>query len=255
MNNIIELYDIEFKRIKKTYLLLILGLILCNLFIFVFKVFAYTNVRNFDFIEAINLLKSKVDVNDSFIINITNLFNVVFVIFIFLILIYGIIIWYRDFYFKEKTAYILYLIPQNKMNIFFSKFLVVLNIIYTLTFIQIMICLMCMLFINNVLGYNISLTYFNFPIMFTFKDFFIINILGVVCAISVIFMCTLFSLYNKKIGILSFIILIPISLFLYVYLFEFKGVISISIIHSIYLIFLTGLSFFVSSKLINKIDF
>lgn len=255
MNNIIELYDIEFKRIKKPYFLLILGLILCNLSIFVFKVFAYTNVRNFNFIEAINLLKSMVNVKDSFVIDVPDLFSIIFVIFIFLILIYGVIIWYRDFYFKEKTAYILYLIPQNKMNIFFSKFLVVLNIIYTLTFIQIMISLMCMLFINNVIGYDISLRNFQFPIMFTFKDFFIINILGVVCAISVIFMCTLFSLYNKKIGTLSFIVLIPIFLFLYVYLFKFKGVFSISIIHLVYLSLLTVLSIFISSKLINKIDF
>ena len=81
MNNIIELYDIEFKRIKKPYFLLILGLILCNLSIFVFKVFAYTNVRNFNFIEAINLLKSRVNLNDSFVIDVPDLFSIVFVIF------------------------------------------------------------------------------------------------------------------------------------------------------------------------------
>lgn len=256
MNNILNLYEIEFKRTKKFYLLFNLSFLVSNLIIIIYKIFGYTNNPNVDsFSERINLLKNMVSVQNGIISNFTNKMCEVFLVFLIVSIFNTITIWQSDFDSKEKTAYTLYLLPQNRMNIFYAKSLLSINIVFTITLNFLFVCSMFTLFVNKFLDYNLSIKNFSsFALFLSHRGFFIVNILGVVCAIFVISMCVVMALFDKKMIVIS-VLLVFAFLGVYIGLGFLSSILSIVLIHIVYLSLLIFLSAFVSNKLIDKIDF
>lgn len=89
------------------------------------------------------------------------------------------------------------------------------------------------------------------------RDFFMIDTLGVVCAVLVIFMCTIISMVYKKIALIVYPAVIYFSMFFYFLgFYEIKDDMNIFLVHIVYFIFLIILSLTVSSKLLkDKINF
>lgn len=269
LNNIIELYFFEFKRIKKLFLFLLLIFISINLFLFAKCIIIFLNISEIEYSSISELLKNIKQYSSSLDFNIISDYSViyladsgnVFKVFICILFLYSFIIWYKDFYLKEKTSYTLFLLPQNRMNIFYSKLLVVLNTIYTFLILQIINYVLYTMFIKNYFNLDInlytlySLSYSNSNVIDLFSKNIIIYFLVVFCVVTSIFMCIIKSIYNKKKGFLDSIVLISLFLTTYLSLEIFGSFVDIFVLHTVYLIILIIFNIFVSSKFINKIDF
>lgn len=264
INKIFALCDMEFKRIYKVYFLGILTLIAMNIILFVNRVSNWINLisSNLNLKPSIKVLKNDIAVNYKYLFDdVIGAASIILAFFVLISLIYGAIIWYKDFSSKNKIAFILYLLPQNRMNIFFSKLIVVVSLIYNFILIQMGCWFLEINIINELLGKDIY-NFFDIQSLQPFvlsnsRDFFMIDTLGVVCAVLVIFMCTIISMAYKKVALIVYPVIIYFSMFFY---FLGFGVIqddmNIFLVHIAYFIFLITLSLTVSSKLLkDKINF
>jgi len=135
VNNILNLYNIELKRIYKLYLGLLgfllvgnVALVINSINTIITEVARQTNSK-----KSIGLMKLK---EAKFILsehrfyelqgNTTLLLGLV----VILCLIYGLVIWYRDFIGRNKTGYLLFMLPQNKFNIYIAKAIALVIMIY-----------------------------------------------------------------------------------------------------------------------------
>ncbi len=264
INKIFALCDMEFKRIYKVYFLGILTLIGMNIILFVNRVSNWINLisSNLNLKPSIKVLKNRFAINYTYIFDeMIEITIIILVFFVLISLIYGIIIWYKDFSYKNKIAFILYLLPQNRMNIFFSKLIIVVSLIYNFILIQMGCWFLEINIINELLGKDIY-NFFDIQSLQPFvlsnsRDFFMIDTLGVVCAVLVIFMCTIISMVYKKIALIVYPAVIYFSMFFYFLgFYEIKDDMNIFLVHIVYFIFLIILSLTVSSKLLkDKINF
>lgn len=264
INKIFALCDMEFKRIYKVYFLGILTLIGMNIILFVNRVSNWINLisSNLNLKPSIKVLKNRFAINYTYIFDeMIEITIIILVFFVLISLIYGIIIWYKDFSSKNKIAFILYLLPQNRMNIFFSKLIIVVSLIYNFILIQMGCWFLEINIINELLGKDIY-NFFDIQSLQPFvlsnsRDFFMIDTLGVVCAVFVIFMCTIISMVYKKIALIVYPAVIYFSMFFYFLgFYEIKDDMNIFLVHIVYFIFLIILSLTVSSKLLkDKINF
>lgn len=261
MDNMIKLFDFEFRRNIKKYLYIIsitCAILMMNL---VESLIKYNKI-----VGRIKYPNTLLDTVGSFSFNSIASDNVyTFNTGLVFCLIYIVVLWKREFSGKNKSIYTLAMIPQNRINIYFSK---VLNIL-CFTYLYIM-SYTATLFISSKilpifmkgdvysLGFIKDTIYAYSPyIPYNFESFmtFYIFILGsVICTTS-----TLYLLSKKVKSILKMILLlIPIGL---IYLgldilvnYIVKGS-SLTMIISILSITIIVINILISKSILNKLDF
>lgn len=184
---------------------------------------------------------------------------------IFVCICYAFFIWYRDFDMKSKSIYTLVMLPKNKINIYISKLLNVLFLVYSYTiFFIIMLFIASKILPNYMLGsianYNFvqeTIYKLNILLPYSFENLlveYVFLLIGVIC---IVFTSILInkSVYKLR-ALMSFLflvmeILIFIILVEFIIPYEYSNV--FTVVYSSVSIFVCS---FMSNKLLNnKIDF
>lgn len=268
MNKILTLYDIEFKRIYKLYFALLALLFAGNIAV-VWK--GIHNVVNLvatsnELKPTIGLLKYKLAEQEILSNQISNSYHLTTLILGFSVifcLIYAVAIWYRDIFGKSRTSYTLFMLPINKFNMYISKALTVIVMIYGITLSQILSWIVEVNLVSSLSGVSVSqilektssraagigigLVQF-YPI-----DFIMINIIGVILAVVVIFTGVMLQrAFNKK-GIVFGGLYIFLSIAGYLFVTSKTWFTDRYLLyHFLYYIMLFVLSVILSYRLLNK---
>ena len=135
MNNILTLYDMEFKRIYKIYFTLIGILLASNIGATLFSIYSVPS-RTSD-IEGnpitVNVLKSEEGIRyiyEYLIGDLTSITKMAVAFSVLLCLLYSLVIWYRDYFSKSKTIATLLMLPQKRFNIYIAKLITVTSMIF-----------------------------------------------------------------------------------------------------------------------------
>ena len=269
MNKILTLYNIEFKRIYKLYLSLIGVLLIGNLLSVTKSIYnSIENISNENhFIMSINLLKTNLGQNFISEIAKNQLYNyssMALALAVFICLIYALIIWYRDYFSNSKTIYTLLSLPQPRFNIYLSKLMLVVFMIYGVIISQVLFWYIDLNILKIISGigksdftnvykmiqHNIELNLISPYIL----DFLMIDFFGVILAVVVIFTGVLIERSFKKVGIVLGTSYIMFSIIGYFYIILNQTLVSDGLLfkHIIYYIFIFGISLFISYKLLNK---
>ncbi|MEG0857884.1 MAG: hypothetical protein RSG52_15575 [Terrisporobacter sp.] len=155
MNKILTLYDIEFKRVKKAYFSILGLLILSNIVLIINmlhnvaeEIGKILNVKGTISLlrhsEAYNIIESGTRVFDTY--SITYLIMNLAIIWC---LYYAFYIWYRDFYGKTKSIYTLFMLPYNRFNIYLSKLITTISLIYGVIITQYLLWIIQMFIIKG----------------------------------------------------------------------------------------------------------
>lgn len=270
MNKILTLYNIEFKRIYKLYFLLIGVLFIANLG-GVFKVL-YNSVKTIstenNMPMKLNILKTNLGfnfVNQYTVKEIYTYGNMALVVAVLFCLLYALIIWYRDYYSKSKTIYTLLSLPQPRFNIYVSKLITIVMMIYGVIACQVLFWYIDLNIIKIAAGIGSP----NFVNIYTnmmqesgilnivspyLLDFFMIDVIGVILAVVVIFTGVLIERSFKKIGVVLGIIYIVAPIVGYLFIMGLDSLVfrNLLLSHIIYYTVLFILSILVSYRLINK---
>ncbi|GAA0709466.1 hypothetical protein GCM10008904_20390 [Paraclostridium ghonii] len=270
MNKILTLYNIEFKRIYKLYFLLIGVLFIANLG-GVFKVL-YHSVKTISTENNIpmklNILKTNLGfnfVNEYTVKDIYIYGSMALVVAVLFCLLYALIIWYRDYYSKSKTIYTLLSLPQPRFNIYLSKLITIVIMIYGVIACQVLFWYIDLNIIKIAAGIGSP----NFVNIYTnmmqesgilnivspyLLDFFMIDVIGVILAVVVIFTGVLIERSFKKIGVVLGIIYIVAPIVGYFFIMGLDSLVfrNLLLSHIIYYTVLFILSILVSYRLINK---
>lgn len=270
MNKILTLYNIEFKRIYKLYFLLIGVLFIANLG-GVFKVL-YNSVKTIstenNMLMKLNILKTNLGfnfVNQYTVKEIYTYGNMALVVAVLFCLLYALIIWYRDYYSKSKTIYTLLSLPQPRFNIYVSKLITIVMMIYGVIACQVLFWYIDLNIIKIAAGIGSP----NFVNIYTnmmqesgilnivspyLLDFFMIDVIGVILAVVVIFTGVLIERSFKKIGVVLGIIYIVAPIVGYLFIMGLDSLVfrNLLLSHIIYYTVLFILSILVSYRLINK---
>lgn len=270
MNRILTLYNIEFKRIYKLYFLLIGTLFIANL--------AGVMKTLYDSVKRISLENNlpmnidilKTNLGYSFINEFTK--NDIYVygsmalgVAILFCLLYATIIWYRDYYSKSKTIYILLSLPQPKFNIYLAKLIMVIVMIYGVIACQFLFWYIDLNIIKILAGIsspNFANVYSNMMqsvnqinvVSPYLLDFLMIDLFGVILAVVVIFTGVLIERSFKKVGVLLGVGYILITIIGYVFIIGLDSRIlgNLLLNHIMYYIVLLMVSILISYRLINK---
>ena len=269
MNNILNLYNIELKRIYKLYLGLLGFLLVGNIALvsnsinkIISQIASQTNSK-----KSIGLMKLK---EAKFILyehGLSNLYNdttLLLGLVVILCLIYGLVIWYRDFIGRNKTGYTLFMLPQNKFNIYIAKAITLVIMIYGVMITQMLVWIIDISIIKVIANIN-NQDYMSFLDIFTtqnsminliqpyFIDFIMINVIGVILAVVVIFTGVMIQKSFKIPGVILGCLYIFGSIFLYGYVTSIANYQDQRLmIHAIYYIILFVISVGLSYTLLNK---
>lgn len=233
MNNILTLYDMEFKRIYKIYFMLIGILLASNIGATLFSIYNISSGRYYVDEELINIqvLKSEKGIKyiyEYLIGDLASITKMVVAFSVLLCLLYSLVIWYRDYFSKSKTIATLLMLPQKRFNIYISKFITVTSMIFGVISVQFLFWFIDLVIIKAILNVNVdgftnvfetilanqnrfSNLIFNQPI-----DFLMIDVFGVIIAVVVIFTGVLMERSHKKIGIILGGVYIFASIILYI---------------------------------------
>lgn len=270
MNRILTLYNIEFKRIYKLYFLLIGTLFIANL--------AGVMKTLYDSVKRISLENNlpmnidilKTNLGYSFINEFTKndiyvYGSMALVVAILFCLLYATIIWYRDYYSKSKTIYTLLSLPQPRFNIYLSKLIMVIIMIY-----GVIACQFLFWYIDlNIIKIFAGISSPNFANVYSnmmqsvnqinvvspyVLDFLMIDLFGVILAVVVIFTGVLIERSFKKVGVLLGVGYILITIIGYVFIIGLdSGILgNLLLNHIMYYIVLLIVSILISYRLINK---
>ena len=126
MSKLNNLFDLEFKRNRRNYFIVILT------FCVLLFTKLLTNLTSYNYIVGKILKRANPNILGrlSFDNLITDGEVTLFIIGIAICFLYSIVIWARDFIGKNKSIYTLYMLPQNKTNIYLSKLLNILCFVY-----------------------------------------------------------------------------------------------------------------------------
>lgn len=214
MGKLIALFDFEFNRNKRNYIIII------STFCLLLIAKLIINLNNYNYI--MNKVVSKINTQQSigtFGFNnlITHNEALLFLIGLCVCLLYSIIIWNKDFIGKNKSIYTLYMLPQNKINMYISKFLNIISLIYMYVIFYVLTLfvaykLMPLMMNGNTHNFGFSISIIDtFFIVLPFSiDTFIYNyVIVLINIISIIFMLLLFTKHIKiyKLKNLIFILL------------------------------------------------
>ena len=216
-NKILTLFDIEFKRIQKTFFTIMSLLILGNISIFIYGIYrVMEDVKaEIGIKQGISVLKTDIGKNIFLQLQLPNfiyyLSNLLMILALIGCAFYSILIWYRDFSIKSKSIYTLFMLPENRFIIFISKLITMLVLIYSIIFVQHLIWgveafvvskyanipIINMIYsINNISTYAI----FQISVPIYPVEFLMIFIIGPIVGVSAIFAAVLMSKSIKKIG-------------------------------------------------------
>ncbi|MGL4913251.1 MAG: hypothetical protein ACRC3Y_12565 [Romboutsia sp.] len=267
MNNILNIYNIELKRVYKWFLGLLAFLIVGNIGLvsstinnIIKDVAERTKVK-----PSVNLMKLQEFKTLLYEHGSREMYYSVMMLFglmIIFCLIYALVIWYRDFYSKNKTGYTLFMLPQNKFNIYIAKALTVITMIYITTLTQILLFFIEFNIVKSLA--SLSNNDMNYLFKYTmdsslnliqpyFMDFIMINVIGVILAVVVIFTGVMIHKSFKLLGLVLGGGYILGSMYLFGYLVRFADYQDqILMVHGIYyvVLFLTSIS--LSYVLLNK---
>lgn len=268
MSKILTLYNIEFKRVYKLYLALLGILFAGNIAIVSRKLSDIINsvAEDRNLRPSMDILKSTIGKNKVFMEGINNIHlstNLLVGLVVVLCLVYSIAIWYRDFLGKNRTSYTLYMLPIDKFNIYISKALTVTMMIYGIIIAQIFAWIVEICVISGLSGVGITKAISSIMensnmlreglIRLYTIDFIMINIIGVVLAVVVIFTGVMIQMAFKRKGVILGSLYVVSSIIIYGYLTS-QSVFTdrVLVVHSIYYIILFALSITISHKLLNK---
>ena len=271
MNNILTLYDMEFKRIYKIYFTLIGILLASNIGATLFSIYSVPS-RTSD-IEGnpitVNVLKSEEGIRyiyEYLIGDLTSITKMAVAFSVLLCLLYSLVIWYRDYFSKSKTIATLLMLPQKRFNIYISKFLTVILMIFGIIASQFLFWFIDLVIIKIILNVNtegflnvfktmlvqqnmISNLVFNQPI-----DFMMVDILGVILAVTVLFTGVIIERSFRKIGVVLGSIYVVASIGIYIYVTVSYCIYSDILLkaHLLYYILMFIVSILISINLLNK---
>ena len=124
------LFDFEFKRNLKNYINII------SMFCFAFIIEVVNHLINYNEIagKALRGKDSNVLTNTIGTMSFSNIISsddkVLFMMGLLACILYSVIIWKKDFNGKNKSIYTLVMLPQDKMKIYLSKFLNIICLVY-----------------------------------------------------------------------------------------------------------------------------
>lgn len=273
MNNILTLYDMEFKRIYKIYFTLIGILLASNIGATLFSISIYSVPSRTSDIEGnpitVNVLKSEEGIRyiyEYLIGDLTSITKMAVAFSVLLCLLYSLVIWYRDYFSKSKTIATLLMLPQKRFNIYISKFLTVIMMIFGIIASQFLFWFIDLVIIKIILNVNtegflnvfktmlvqqnmISNLVFNQPI-----DFMMVDILGVILAVTVLFTGVIIERSFRKVGAVLGAIYVVASIVLYIYVTTSYGIYSDILlkVHLLYYLVMFIVSTLISINLLNK---
>ncbi len=260
MGKLTALFDFEFNRNKRNYIIII------SIFCFLLIAKLIINLNSYNYI--MNKIVSKINTKQNlgtFGFNNLITYNEVllFLIGLGVCLLYSIIIWNKDFVGKNKSIYTLYMLPQSKINMYISKFLNIISLVYMYVIFYILTLfiaykLMPSMMNGSIRNFGFSTSIIDtFFIVFPFSlDTFIYNyVIVLINIISIIFMFLLFIRYSKiyKLKDLIYVLLMIIYMafiFIKVY-FLYINTMQINIVMCL---LTTIINIFVSYKILKKID-
>ena len=268
MNKILTLYDIEFKRIYKLYFSMLFAFIAFNVGITAIEL---SNVvakvsRKLETNKSIKLLQKLSAtriIRDESINRIFALMNIALIVAIAICLLYAFIIWYRDFIGKSKTAYTLFMLPNNKFDMYIAKLLTIVFLIYGVIIAQILSWVISISIvtsltpatlsqIKSILGNTALFELVGF-IQLDFISFIMINIIGVIISVMIIFTGIIIQKSFKKVGILLGIGYIFIFGIMNLFVIAYKSYSGQLIIYQTICYLITALvSVGISYRLLNK---
>ena len=268
MNKILTLYDLEFKRIDKLYFSLIIAYILFSLLGVLAQLYNTASNIAINIGSKTNLsLLSKVSaarmIRETAIYGIYNFNAIAFLVAMVVCTLYCFVIWYRDFYGKSKTIYTLFMLPTNRFNIYISKLILMVSLIYGvfiahgivwLLSIGLVTLLSTVTFsqINQILFIPMNYDMLN-PIGYTVIEFLMIYVFGSIVFVSILFTGIIIQRSFKKVGIILGIVYIFVSMFINLIVFiKFAYSGKLLIYQSIFYIIITLISLTLSYLMINK---
>lgn len=264
MEKLMNLYDFEFKRNRRNYFLII-GTT-CTLLI----VKLIMNLSSFNYI--INKMMRRPKFSDNLkgnigILSFDNLLTneevILFLIGILVCILYSIIIWNKDFIGKNKSIYTLYMLPQNKINIYISKFLNIICLIYmyTISFVlTLFVAYKIMPFmmkgnVNNFGFVQSTIDKFFAILPYSFNSFIYKYIVIAMSTISLVFMIILFlkyiSIFKMKNWILIILMITYIVFILYKVYLSYIGFAYLNMLICTLTIII---NVFISNQILNRIE-
>ncbi|RDY26846.1 hypothetical protein CHL78_011645 [Romboutsia weinsteinii] len=271
MNNILTLYDMEFKRIYKIFFACLGLLLVANIGATVLSM--YNVVRSIALQEGVNKSldilrgsKGLTYVYHYLINELASMTTFTFAIAILMCLGYALVIWYRDYYSKNKTIAALFMLPQPRFNIYISKLLLIVTLIFLVISFQVLFWFIDLSILKIVLNINnkgftdvfSTILYNNITLMKlispSISTFIMIDFLGVILAVVVIFTGVLIQRSYKKLGVFLGIIYIGAVIMLYIFLSGYYGIYTDILlkVHLAYYAVIFAGSMYLSNKLLNK---
>ena len=271
MNNILTLYDMEFKRIYKIYFTLIGLLFVSNIGATLYNIFFRVKrmIDNEGNPITMHTLKSSEGleyINTYIVGDLGSMTKMAMAFAVLLCLLYSLVIWYRDYFSKSKTIATLLMLPQKRFNIYISKFLTVIMMIFGIIASQFLFWFIDLVIIKIILNVNtegflnvfktmlvqqnmISNLVFNQPI-----DFMMVDILGVILAVTVLFTGVIIERSFRKIGVVLGSIYVVASIGIYIYVTVSYCIYSDILLkaHLLYYILMFIVSILISINLLNK---
>ena len=271
MNNILTLYDMEFKRIYKIYFTLIGLLFVSNIGATLYNIFfrvkrMIDNEGNPITMHTLKGSEGLEYINTYIVGDLGSMTKMAMAFAVLLCLLYSLVIWYRDYFSKSKTIATLLMLPQKRFNIYISKFLTVIMMIFGIIASQFLFWFIDLVIITIILNVTtegflnvfktmlvqqnmISNLVFNQPI-----DFMMVDILGVILAVTVLFTGVIIERSFRKIGVVLGSIYVVASIGIYIYVTVSYCIYSDILLkaHLLYYILMFIVSILISINLLNK---
>lgn len=183
MSEIIKLINLEFEKIKKPYFIsLILFFVLSKLFIidmFVSDFIQYEYVFEFSSLFNLTSYELLLIIDSQFLVL---KMDILLILFIGVVFMYA---WYFDDPKREA---------KFNFNTYISKFLIIINMIFGYYIMYIFVMFGFIIVCDLVLGVNmwdrLYFLYESFIVRYHYLDFLVINVLGSITLISLIFVCS-----------------------------------------------------------------
>ncbi|MBC5997245.1 hypothetical protein EAI30_02750 [Romboutsia ilealis] len=268
MNKIFTLYDIEFKRIYKLYFSMLfafiafnVGVVVAGLINVVFKVSARLETNKS--IQILQKASSARIIREDVMGDIFTIMCMAFIVAIVICLLYAFVIWYRDFLGKSKTAYTLFMLPNNKFDMYIAKLITIVFLIYGVIIAQFLSWIISAFIVTSltsvtlsqiiyILQGRLSLSLLGF-MQFDGISFIMINIIGTIISVIIIFTGIIIQKSFKKIGILLGIGYIVIFCMINLYVIAYKSFSGQLLMYQTAYYLMTALvSMGISYKLLNK---
>lgn len=271
MNNILNLYDIELKRIYKWYLALLSILLVGNIGVVTKHIrniimTVASDTKSKESLALMKLQQAKKYLYEMHIYNIYESTTLLLGLAVLICLVYALIIWYRDFVGKNKTGYTLFMLPNNKFNVYIAKAITIVVMIFGVMLMQMVFWAMDILILKIVtsipmkeifdLAFNTNGVIRNLTLIQPYLiDFIMIDIIGVILAVLVIFTAVMIqkSFKIKTVGIALGIIYVYASIVIFSYIGSITPFSDRNLIgHIIYFTGLFIVSVGLSYTLLNK---